>query len=192
MRKKYTQKEINKFMLGKNLNEFYLAIIENRNLLLTDEEYVAILGKEIVYSEDTKDNIENLVHKINSNDNSKKYNDELMKILFSVGQIRYLAILTMIDDDIYDIANQNFIDLKRNKIISYDKFDNYYHSSIARVKIFTKKEVPQLNEPCALMDLDTEEIINEYEKNYINQEENDDLTRKFLKEVTGKAYTLKK
>ena len=39
MNKKYTQEELNQILLSKPLNEFYLAIIENRQELLTDEEY---------------------------------------------------------------------------------------------------------------------------------------------------------
>ena len=39
MTKKYSQEELDQILLSKKLNEFYLAIIENRQELLTAEEY---------------------------------------------------------------------------------------------------------------------------------------------------------
>ena len=38
MNKKYSQEELDQILLSKKLNEFYLAIIENRQELLSDEE----------------------------------------------------------------------------------------------------------------------------------------------------------
>lgn len=45
MTKKYSQEELDQILLSKKLNEFYLAIIENRQELLTDEEYEEIVRK---------------------------------------------------------------------------------------------------------------------------------------------------
>ena len=192
MNKKYSQDEINNILISKKLNEFYLAIIENRGELLTDEEYQEIKGREISYDNNDKEKIDELVNTINSDDNLKNYTDELIKTLFSVSRIRNTAILTMIDDEIYDIANTKFINLKRNKIINYDNLTNYYSDKNARVKIFTKEEVPGLNENTALIDVDNEKIIYAYEIMHINQNENDDLSNKFFKEIKENPYTLKK
>ena len=37
-----------------------------------------------------------------------------MRAIYSLAQVRSLAILTMIDDDVYDIGSAKFEDLKRN------------------------------------------------------------------------------
>ena len=44
MNKKYSQEELDQILLSKKLNEFYLAIIENRQELLRSEE--RRVGKE--------------------------------------------------------------------------------------------------------------------------------------------------
>ena len=44
---KHTQEELNNILLAKKLNDFYLAIIENRDVILTDEEYAEML-KEFI------------------------------------------------------------------------------------------------------------------------------------------------
>ena len=191
MKKKYSQDEINNILMSKKLDDFYLAIVENKGELLTDEEYKEIKEKEISY-DNSKEMVGDLINTINSDKDLKDYTEELMKVLFSVSQIRNSAILTIIDDQIYDIANIKFIDLNRNKIIHYDNLSNYYTNKNARVKIFSKEEIPGLNENTALIDVDSEENIHSYENSYMKQNENDDLTDKFLVEVKGKPYILKK
>ena len=191
MKKKYSQDEINNILMSKKLDDFYLAIVENKGELLTDEEYKEIKEKEISY-DNSKEMVDDLINTINSDKDLKDYTEELMKVLFSVSQIRNSAILTIIDDQIYDIANIKFIDLNRNKIIHYDNLSNYYTNKNARVKIFSKEEIPGLNENTALIDVDSEENIHSYENSYMKQNENDDLTDKFLVEVKGKPYIFKK
>ena len=46
MNKEYSQEELDQILLSKKLNEFYLAIIENRQELLSDEEYEEIVKKD--------------------------------------------------------------------------------------------------------------------------------------------------
>ena len=58
MTKKYSQEELDQILLSKELNEFYLAIIENRQGLLTDEEYEEILRRDKIFYGDNKDEVE--------------------------------------------------------------------------------------------------------------------------------------
>ena len=87
-----------------------------------------------------------------------------MRVMFSLAQVRYLTILAMVDDDVYDIESAKFEDLKRKKIIRFDNLTTLYDES----------------------------IIQAYEDAHIHQEESEDLTNDFFTEVKGKPYTLKR
>lgn len=193
MIKKYSQKKINQILLTKQLNEFYLAIIENRQEILTDEEYTETINREkISYGDNIEKEVDSLLSTIKANHHLKDFKKELMKILYSASQIRHLAILTFIDNNVYDIGNAKFVNLKRNKIIHYDNLANYYDETNARIRIFTPKEEPQLKVNAALLDVDDESIISVYGNTHVTQEESTDLTSAFFKEVNGKAYIIKK
>ncbi|HIR48794.1 MAG TPA: hypothetical protein IAB35_02325 [Candidatus Faecimonas gallistercoris] len=191
MNKKYTQEELNQILLSKPLNEFYLAIIENRQELLTDEEYDEITKKEKIIYGDNKDEVEALFKKIETDKQTKDFSSNLIKLVYSLAQIRHMAILTTIGDDVYDIGSAKFEDLKRNKIIHYDNLTNYYNETNARIKIFTPEEEPQLQQKTVLVDVDDESIIQAYENSHIYQEESEDLTNSFFDETRKKTYTLK-
>lgn len=192
MTKNYTQDELNKILIQKNINDFYIAIIENRGEMLTDEEYNEIANTDKTFFGDNKEEVENLIKEIKTNKDLRSYVPDMMKLLFSVAQVRHLAILTMIGDDVYNIANGKFEDLKRNKIIHFDNLTSLYSENNARVKLFTPKEEPQLTQNTVLIDIDDESIIYNYEKAYIHQEESEDLTSEFLKKFKDEPKTLKK
>lgn len=192
MTKKYSQEELDQILLSKKLNEFYLAIIENRQELLTDEEYEEISRRDKIIYGDNKDEAEDLFKKVETDERLKDFAPDLMRVIFSLAQVRHLAILTMVDDDVYDIGSAKFEDLKRNKIIRFDNLTTLYDESNARVRYFTPEEEPQLTPRTVLVDVDDESIIQAYENEHIHQEESEDLTSDFFTEVKGKSYTLKR
>lgn len=187
----YSQEEFNQILLSKQLNEFYLAVIENRGELLTDEEYEKITRRDDnVYTGVSKGEIDSFVGKFQATGKSKGFMSNLMKLIYSFAQIRHIAILTTIDDEVYDIANAEFVDLKRNKIVHYDNFANYYDETNARIRFFIPEEEPRLQQKTVLVAVDDESIIRIYEKTHINQGNSEDLTNIFFAEVKGKPYTL--
>lgn len=192
MTKKYSQEELDQILLSKKLNEFYLAIIENRQELLSDEEYEEIVRRDKTIYGDNKEEVEYLINKVQTNEHLKNFAPNLMRIMYSLAQVRHLAILTMVDDNVYDIGSAKFEDLKRNKIIHFDNLTTLYDESNARVKYFTPEEEPQLTQRTVLVDVDDESIIQAYENAHIHQEESEDLTSDFFTEVKGKSYTLKR
>ncbi len=189
---KHTQEELNNILLAKKLNDFYLAIIENRDVILTDEEYAEMLKREIVTYGKLPKGLDMLLNQVKTNEELKQYEPDLMRLIYSFSQIRYLAILTMIDDDVYNIANAKYENLKRNKIICFDNLTKFFNDSNARVKIFTPEDAPQLTQNLALLDVDDASIIQKYEDDHIKQKESEDLTTEFFSEILGKARTLKK
>ena len=192
MNKKYSQEELDQILLSKKLNEFYLAIIENRQELLTDEEYEEISRRNKIIYGDNKDEAEDLFKKVETDERLKDFAPDLMRVIFSLAQVRHLAILTMIDADVYDIGSAKFENLKRNKIVHFDNLTTLYNESNARVRYFTPEEEPQLTQRTVLVDVDDESIIQAYEDAHIHQEESEDLTNDFFTEVKGKPYTLKR
>jgi len=192
MNKKYSQEELDQILLSKKLNEFYLAIIENRQELLTDEEYEKISRRNKIIYGDNKDEAEDLFKKVETDERLKDFAPDLMRVIFSLAQVRHLAILTMIDDDVYDIGSAKFENLKRNKIVHFDNLTTLYNESNARVRYFTPEEEPQLTQKTVLVDVDDESIIQAYENEHIHQEESEDLTSDFFTEIKGKPYTLKR
>ena len=192
MNKKYSQEELDQILLSKKLNEFYLAIIENRQELLTDEEYEKISRRNKIIYGNNKDEAEDLFKKVETDERLKDFAPDLMRVIFSLAQVRHLAILTMIDDDVYDIGSAKFENLKRNKIVHFDNLTTLYNESNARVRYFTPEEEPQLTQKTVLVDVDDESIIQAYENEHIHQEESEDLTSDFFTEIKGKPYTLKR
>lgn len=192
MNKKYSQEELDQILLSKKLNEFYLAIIENRQELLTDEEYEEISRRNKIIYGDNKDEAEDLFKKVETDERLKDFAPDLMRVIFSLAQVRHLAILTMIDADVYDIGSAKFENLKRNKIVHFDNLTTLYNESNARVRYFTPEEEPQLTQKTVLVDVDDESIIQAYENEHIHQEESEDLTSDYFTEIKGKPYTLKR
>lgn len=192
MTKKYSQEELDQILLSKKLNEFYLAIIEHRLELLTDEEYEEISRIDITFYGDNKDEAEDLFKKVETDERLKDFAPVLMRIMYNLAQVRHLAVLTMIGDDVYNIGSAKFEDLKRNKIIHFDNLTNFYDESNARVRYFTPEEEPQLTQRTVLLDIDDESIVQSYENAHIHQETSEDLTSDFFAEVKGKPYTLKR
>ena len=192
MTKKYSQEELDQILLSKKLNEFYLTIIESRQELLTDEEYEEIVRRGKTIYGDNKKEAEDLFKKVETDERLKSFAPDLMRVMHSLVQVRHLAILTMVDDDVYDIGSAKFEDLKRNKIIRFDNLTTLYDESNARVRYFTPEEEPQLTQRTVLVDVDDESIIQTYENAHIHQEESEDLTSDFFTEVKGKPYTLKR
>ncbi len=191
MFKKYSKEEINQILLSKQLNDFYLAIMEKRPQLLTDAEFAEIKKREKIITGDGIAEIKNYIASITTNKHVNGKNiDELMKLIFSLAEIRYMSILTMIGDEVYNICSTQFEDLKSFKIIHYDNFTNYYNESNARIKVFTPKEEPRLNQNTVSIDIADDKALMTYQNNHIKQEESEDLTFKFLSEVQDKPYTL--
>ena len=187
----YSQEELNQILLSKPLNAFYLAIIEHRGELLTDEEFAKITRRnDNVYTGVSKEEIDGFFKNLQDNEMLKDLVPELMKMYYSLGQIRQTTILTIIGDKVYNIGNAEFVDLKRFKIIHFDNFTNYYDETNAKIRIFTPEEEPQIKQPTALVDVDDESIVSAYEIAHINQEKSEDLTSNFFAEVKGKPYTL--
>ena len=192
MNKKYSQEELDQILLSKKLNEFYLAIIENRQELLSDEEYEEIVKKDKTIYGDKKEEVKDLINKVQTNEHLKNFAPDLMRVILSLAQVRHLAILTMIDDDVYDIGSAKFENLKRNKIVHFDNLTTLYNEVNARVRYFTPEEEPQLTQKTVLIDVDDESIIQAYEDAHIHQKVSKDLTSSFFTEVKGKQYTLKR
>ena len=190
---KYSQEELNQILLSKPLNEFYFAILENREKPLTNEEFEKIISRDDnVYNGVSKEEVDDISNLLQEDEMLKNYSKDIMKIFYSFARIRELAIITMIDDDVYNIGNIEFVDLKSKKIINYDNFENYYNDKNARIRFFTPEEEPSIKQNTVLVDVDDESFIYAYEKAHINQKESEDLTSSFLTEVKGKTNTLKK
>ena len=191
MTEKYSQEELNQILLSKKLNEFYLAIIENRQELLTDEEYDEIVKRDKVIYGNNKEEVEALFKEIQEAEDLKKFASGLMKVMYSLAKVRYLAILTVIDDDVYDIANRKFENLKRNKIVHFDNLTSLYNETNARIRYFTPEEASQLTQRTVMIDVDDISLVQTYEDTHVYQEESEDLTGNFFDEIKGKSYTLK-
>ena len=117
--------------------------------------------------------------------------DDALKYLSSIGvQIRRPAILTVVDNRVYNICNQRFVDLGREMIICYDNLTNYYDESNARLRYFSYDENKELSEATVLLVVDDPEIIYAWEDTHVSQEESSDLSKAFLDQFRGKTYTL--
>lgn len=193
MKENYSREELNAILLSKPLSDFYIVTIENKqDQELTEEEYQKLNSRDSVYTGVSKEEIDDLINPIKNDESLKNVSDQLFRAFLSLAQIRHIGILTIVNGEAYDIANSEFIDLRRNKIIHYEVFTTYYDETNARLKLFTKAEEPRLQEDTILLDVDDESHIYTYEIQHINQKEDEDLTSKLLSEIKGRTYTLKR
>lgn len=182
---KYTQKEINEILLSKKLNQFYFAMLEKREVRLTDDEFSRFVSAE-------KSDIETGKHisKIFDRIINTKAISKLIKE--SMGEINYrwATILTMLDDiTIYDVLNRRIIDISREKIIHYDNLKNYFNETMVRVKLFDSKDSPELIEETAMIDINDDcfNTFHYYEFAHRNQKEDEDLSSQFIVEYKNSS-----
>ena len=203
-----SKKEVDKILLEKPLSDYYFAVLENRGCALRDEEYERIVGSEtpIFHSDFSSKEVDDFFGclfqyddrlksvffgSLLDNKTPQEGVDDALKYLSSIGvQIRRPAILTVVDNRVYNICNQRFVDLGREMIICYDNLTNYYDESNARLRYFSYDENKELSEATVLLVVDDPEIIYAWEDTHVSQEESSDLSKDFLDQFRGKAYTL--
>lgn len=167
----YTQEMINKALEQKDLNELYFGIVEYRGN-----------AKDIIEREKGNYNYTtgNLLGKFAKMLQLLK-KDGLMVGAFNT-RITRPVIITMIDDNIYDIANKMFIDPTQYKLLKYDCLTDFYSETNCRLKYFTPKEVSSLTERTILIDVDDNgKIFDAYNRAYSNPKDLvDDVTEEFI------------
>jgi hypothetical protein len=180
MDNEYFQDEINEIVMSKDISEFYIAIIDRKKM--SDEELYDILSRNATSEEE----IEELKNLYNS---AKILKMSLYDYLFElIGQIdeKSLAILTMIDDRIYNVPKGRFLDTDKNKIIHYEPLSNYLDSDQFSFTVVDAGIIPEITEDTALLAVTREQaeiLKNYYEKNS-KQEEEYDLTEDFIEEAS--------
>ena len=191
MNKKYSKKELDEILLSKKIDDFYFAILEVKNDNLTEDEMSKLIDSAILVP-DTED-------KELSGEFSELMKDELARMLAGMvlkafsnyGVTRRMAILTMVDDDVYNICRPGFIDLSKEKIIRYDKLTDYYKEDEIEIRMFSKEEDPDLEDDEVSMVFYDDSVACEYEEN-VQQKENEDLTLEFLIDAKDKPFTKRK
>lgn len=99
----YSQEDINQILLTKKIEDFNLAIIEHRKDILTNEEYEKITGSDITYTGVSKEEIDSISKKYQDNEKLKNRASDFMRLIYSLGRIRRMVLLTTIGDEVYDI-----------------------------------------------------------------------------------------
>lgn len=192
MENNYTQEQINEILLTKKLSDFYLATIENRPVMLTDEEFEKIMNSDSQYIADSKENIDEVFEMLKDDKRGLNFAKKMLKAIISIAQIRHMACLTLIDGIPYDVFNCEFINPKRVKVIDYINILEYLDEASVAIKLFTPKEEPSLKYPIVNLDFADLSPIMLYESNHINQKLSKDLTKEFLVKAKESNLTLKK
>lgn len=199
MEKNYAQKDINDILMSKKLDEFYFATLEKRNECLSNEEYDKIFNTvmqdeddNVSYNDTSKEEVDKVIDNLLDKADLDIEHDDMKKVLFGFAQIREIAIITMIDNRIYNLIGREFIDIHKNKIIDYENVTNTCDESMARIVIARPEDEPSINEDTACFYIEDEYgyIYDIYRKVHGNQSLNDDLTSDFVKENQEKAKTL--
>ena len=121
----------------------------------------------------------------------KKIATNLLKQFPCLGTARRDALITMVDDDIYNMGSPTEkIDLSKERIVRYDNVTKYYDPSTARFKLVTPSEEPRIKEATVLLETDDDvDEVNYFQ--YATGEGFTDVTAEFIAEVKGRQYTKK-
>ena len=192
MNKKYSKKELDEILLSKKIDDFYFAILEIKNDNLTEEEMSELIDKSILVPDVEDKELSNEFDELMKNELARMIAGAVLKAFSNCGVARRMAILTMVDDEVYNVCRPGFIDLSKEKIIRFDKVTDYYKEDEIEFRIFTKEEDPDLEQDEVLMGFYDETAVCEYEKNNIQQNESEDLTLDFLIDAKDKPFTKRK
>ena len=128
MTKKYSQEELDQILLSKKLNEFYLAIIENRQELLTDEEYEEISRRDKTIYGDNKDEVEDLFKKVET--------DERLNLAYSTSMTTRKPRAGEVDGRDYFFSSREDFEkaIKEGGLLEWAEFvGNYYGTPLKEV-----------------------------------------------------------
>lgn len=195
MNKNYSQEEINEILLSKPLDEFYFATLENKKCSLTDGELLKIASSSEMICCDELDEYQKqeLCDKLLMVRRKNKVAAQLVRMMLGkFVTFRKITLITMIDNNIYDINNQQFLNLHREMIINYENVSNYFNESNATLRIVKPSELPKLKQDTVLLDYCSEtDFFVEYKSKHINQLSNEDLTGNFIDECNRKKLIKK-
>ena len=180
MDKEYFQDEINEIVMSKDISEFYIAIIDSKRM--SDEElYDTLISKAT-----SEEEIEELKDLYNSAKVLKISLYDLFCELMGQSNEKSLAILTMIDDRIYNVPKGGFLDTDKTQIIHYEPLNNYIDYNQFSFTVVDAGINPEITEDTVLLAVTREQseiLKNYYEKNS-KQEEEYDLTEDFIEEAS--------
>ena len=128
MNKKYSQEELDQILLSKKLNEFYLAIIENRQELLTDEEYEEISRRDKIIYGDNKDEAEDLFKKVET--------DERLNLAYSTSMTTRKPRAGEVDGRDYFFSSREDFEkaIQEGGLLEWAEFvGNYYGTPLKEV-----------------------------------------------------------
>lgn len=173
----YSQNDLNSILLSKLVSDFYIVALRKKTLEKSDME---ILDQSRLDNQVADDVLSTLKK-------NRDFANLLMKI--NAMSIRSSGVVTLVNDQVYDIANCEFVDLNREEIIYYLNLTNVLDESEVKLSIFTPNDFPSLKENTALLD-----VIDENAMNNLNNAlelcrknaDDSDLTEQFLNELKGK------
>lgn len=185
----YSKEKLNEILLSKSLDDFYLAIIERKLESLNEEQNIG--ANDIKTSQEENEAlIDELLTRIDNEEELEIYSPYLKKFLYKFTGLRYIGILTLVGNRVYDIANRCFLDPNSCEIVIYDNLANYYDNDQAGVEYYTQEEDPRLEEASVLISIDDEKPIYKFENDYIDQVKSEDLTSFFKKEACQRRLVL--
>lgn len=173
----YSQNDLNSNLLSKSMSDFYIVALRKKTLAKSDME---ILDQSKLDNQVDGDVLSTLKK-------NREFANLLMKI--NVMSIRSSGVVTLVNDQLYDIANCEFVDLNREEIIYYSNLTNILDELEVKLSIFTPRDFPSLKENTVLLD-----VIDENAMNNLNNAlelcrknaDDSDLTEQFLNELKGK------
>lgn len=119
MKKEYSKDEVlNQLILSKKLQEFYLAIIENRQELLTDEEYI-----HNIFGDSMADSIERVIDYLDRMDlTQEEFVDHISDMHELIREGMYLTALFKRNKKLADKID------KANELIKFKRIDEFKKS----------------------------------------------------------------
>ena len=169
--KDYTNQEIINFILNAKLSDIYFTILEKQ--FISKEEFDNYFCEGTVIHDQFLE-----ILTILKNKGITDY-DTIKEFLLLCANLNEFRVLIKIDDKLYDIYQQEFIDLSSYKVVKFSKVSNCYRNSKARTVLVTPKEAPNLDRPYAFLDFDDMYAYNNFKSLVQHDFKNVDLTDNF-------------
>lgn len=194
-----SQQEINDILMEKTVSDLYMVVAEKRDSSFSPSELFSILARMKVEGklDDLLDRAYELIERYEETNGIELNDDDRQNLLmislqYILGNanVRHTSILTEVDNRIFDLSENDFFDIGKEKIVAYENMSTVYDEDSVRMLLIPDPLSDTGMSP--MVELDNYDILKSFLQLNSEIEEDTDETYSFISEVLGNSKTKKR